>query len=135
MLDLVFEGLFGWILELLPFDISSSRRARLYTKGARVYIQAIVSGVPGSSNSPFVALERGSLWLARRKGAPELEMVPIPLPSDPRALEISERVTWSQDRFVGYEVANNRIQISCKYDWDLLRLAVSEGVARQMSPD
>jgi hypothetical protein len=104
--------------------------AALYRNGRRVFFRARVSGLPGASLADYVAAERGLLWAAKRKGD-EQGLVPIPLPDNPSKVVHNDRATWSQDRFLAYEVNGSRVQICCKYDWDLLRIAVTEGIRGQ----
>jgi hypothetical protein len=125
--DMIFDALFGWILDLLPFDISVARRRRFYRNGQRVYFRARVSGVPGCSTRDFLAAEQGNLWLARRRGDPVAEMIPIPRPVDPNDVTISDKPTWSQDRYLAYTINGSLVKISCNYDWDLLREAFEGG--------
>jgi hypothetical protein len=133
MSDLIFDALFGWILDLLPFDISVARRERLYRDGQRVFFRARVSGLPGSALMSYMAAERGCLWLARRKGAPDDELVPLPLPGEHDEVMISDKATWSEDRYLAYPVRGVTVQIFCKYDWDLLRQAFSDGMAQRLA--
>jgi hypothetical protein len=126
MTDSVFGFLFGWILDLIPLDISVARRERLYRKGRRVFFRARVSGLPGVSSIDFLAAERGSLWLARRKGASEEELVPLPIPDGPSHIKVSGKTTWTTDRHVSYRVDGSDVQIVCKYDWDLLQRALQD---------
>jgi hypothetical protein len=130
----LFEWLFGWILELLPFDMSVVRRGRLYRKGRRVYFRARVSGLSGASFIGFLAAERGALWLAPRRGATNGELVPIPLPRDPKTVSYSDKPTWNQDRYVSYQVAGKTVTIFCKYDWDLLLQALTDGMTPHRGP-
>jgi hypothetical protein len=127
------DWLLGSVLDTLPLDISSARRMRRYRAGHRVFFRARVSGLPGAQWAVWVAAERGRLWTATRKGD-ERGLVPVPLPHDAAVVVVNARATWSESRFVAYEVDGLRVQISCMLDWDLLRLAVSEGIGgRQQS--
>lgn len=129
VIEAVFDALFGWILELLPLDISATRRERLYRKGRRVYLRARVSGLTGATFIGFVAVERGNFWLATRKDVPKSDLVPVPLPDDWGEVTISNKVTWNQDRYIAYTVNGKEVHIFCKQDWDLLRRAFDDAMA------
>jgi hypothetical protein len=127
--EAVFNALFGWILELVPLDISATRRERLYKNGRRVYLRVRVSGLTGATFVGFVAAERGTLWLATRRDVPETDLVPLLIPDDWSEVTISNKVTWNQDRYIAYAINGKQVSIFCKQDWDLLRRAFDDAMA------
>jgi hypothetical protein len=100
---------------------------RRYRAGYRVFFRARVSGLPRAEWAVWVAAERGRLWAAMRK-RDERGLVSIPLPVGAADVTVSARATWSQSRFIAYEVDGLRVQIACMLDWELLQPAVSEGI-------
>jgi hypothetical protein len=126
--DALFDVLFGWIVELLPWDISAARRERVYSKGGRVHLRVLLTRNEAPATLAFVVAQQGKLWTAKARNTPEGALAPLPLPRSRNEIVISDRATWTKDRYIEYPHEQGVIRISSKGDWPLLRRALDDAI-------
>lgn len=112
MLELVGDFLFGWIFDLLPFDISQARRERRYKRRERVFLVGHVTGVPGAPRfADYLAAQQGQLWVSTRRRE-DGDLYPIPRRTG-QVVILRKRATWKEHPALAFDANWTTVQIAC----------------------
>lgn len=116
---MIFELLFGWILELFPLSMSATARRRAWRRGRRAVVRARAAD---DLRVDHLALLNEELWIIRNLGFEAESMTKVDW-SDVLCVRLPAGRLARPDDTVVLGLESSAISITCPLDLELLREA------------